>query len=122
MSLQETTLYTRAHDIVVWIVERARGWGDTTGPELAASVTRAALECLASIALGLTFKAGRVRHLLDADEGLLRLRIWLRVAAACGALDDRQLRYVVGELGEIGRMLGRWRQRIEQKTRAAPAH
>ena len=113
MSLTDTTLYVRVHDLVVWILQRVRSWDAGARATVGEPIARAATHLLETTSLALTFPAGRVGQLLAADHNIVRLRVLLRAAVAMELLADRQLRFAAGELREIGCMLGHWQKRLE---------
>ncbi len=114
MSWRDAPLYIESHDLAVWVLGRCAGWSEPGLADLRSETSRSAIRLVEDVALALTFPAGRSRHLERADQGIVRLRIALRLARDLGALEDRQLRHASKQLRSAGRMLGGWRKRIDK--------
>ncbi len=110
MSWRDAPLYVACHDLVVWTAQAC-------GPDVVGlRVTDCACTLLESVSLALTFPAGRALHLRDADRAVVRTRVLLRVAADTGVLGPRRARFALGQLVDIGRMIGGWRKRVERSA------
>jgi four helix bundle protein len=48
-----------------------------------------------------------VSKLTDVDGEVAETRHWIETASACGYLSDSERIALLGEIGDIGRMLGR---------------
>jgi hypothetical protein len=119
MSWRDAPLYVHAHDLARWVLERTGGWGEpeAAGGPLQLQVAAAACDLLTGASLALTFPATRPRHLEQADEAIVRLRVLLRLARDLGLLSAGGTRYATGRLSEIGRMIGGWRKRVDRSAR-----
>jgi len=116
MSWRDAPLYVEAHDLARWTLERT-ATRHAASPGLCRAVDRAAVQLVCSVSLALTFPAGRVQHLEDADQAVVCLRVLLRLARDAGLLTGRGLRFASGRLDAVGRMLGGWQRRL---ARPAP--
>ncbi len=112
MSWRDAPLYVEAHDLTRWIVERTNAWTSREDRHLAPLITRDACDLLSAVSLALTFPATRRVHLEQADHGIVRLRVLLRVARGLGLLSAGGLRFASGRLSVMGRMVGGWRKRV----------
>ncbi len=112
MSWRDAPLYVEAHDLARWIVERTNAWASRDERHLAPLVTRDACDLLSAVSLALTFPATRATHLEEADHGIVRLRVLLRLAQGLGLLSTGGLRFASGRLSVMGRMIGGWRKRV----------
>ncbi len=115
MSWRDAPLYVEAFDLSGWVIERAQSW------ELEPLARRAideAVELVSSVSLALTFPAARERHLIEAEEGIVRLRTVLRIAEGVGVLSSRRVRFAAERLSAIGRMVGGWRKRVCRRRQA----
>ncbi len=112
MSWRDAPLYVEAFDLARWVAERAGKWQH---PPMAELATRSACDLLATVALALTFPRARHQHPGQADAGIVRLRMLLRLAQSLGLLSGGGLRYAAGRLQAIGRMVGGWRKRLRRR-------
>lgn len=113
MSWRDAPLYVEAHDLARWIVQRATGWSSRDDQHLAPLVVGSVCEILTSVSLAFTFPATRARHLETADQGIVRLRVLLRLARDVELLSAGGLRFASGRLRVMGRMIGGWRKRLK---------
>ncbi len=112
MSWRDAPLYVEAFDLSRWVIERAGSWEH--GP-LAEHATAAAVELVSSVSLALTFPARREHHLSASDEGVVRLRMVLRLAESLDLISRGGLRDAAERLAKIGRMIGGWRKRTKRR-------
>ena len=54
--------------------------------------------------------------LLEADRGLICLRTYLRLARELKLLSPGQFRYASQLAGEVGKLLGGWRKKVERDS------
>lgn len=116
----EAPLYVRAHDFSRWLMERQTAWSPQAMEQLGAALARNARTLLCAVSLALTFPTERPRRLIEADRSVVRLRVLLRLARELGLLSPGATRYAMGELREIGRMLGGWKRRLGRRRRRRP--
>lgn len=111
MLRQEMPIFTRSYDLLTWLLPatnhfpRAHRHGFTRRLLDAAFDLRERLE-VANLHQG----AVRGEHLVEADEALARLRVYLRLAHHWAWWTDRQYAFVAEIVAEIGRLLGGWRK------------
>ncbi len=121
MSWRDAPLYVKAHELARWVVEHATRSSPEDRHPLAGPVTRSACDLLAGVSQALTFPDSRARRLAEADDAIVRLRVRLRLARDLGLVSPRGLRIAAGRLQAVGRMVGRWRKRVEPRGRLPPA-
>ncbi len=119
MSWRDAPLYVEAHDLARWTLERTNAWASRDDRHLAPLVAGGACDLLTAVSLALTFPATRAIHLEEADHGIVRLRVLLRVARGLGLLSAGGLRFASGRLTAMGRMVGGWRKRA-RSARSPP--
>ena len=107
---KEAPLFVQCMAIAKWLFENLRG-----PTVLVEAVQRDALRLLDDVVLALA-NIDRDENILRADEAATLLRVHLRLAADLGALEERQLVFVTGELDGIGRQIGGWQRRRAQGT------
>jgi len=108
MSRGPAPIYVDTCSLCEWLLGRF-GDDDRVLPQ---RICRSSLTLLDRITLAL--KGRRTEDQLDqADEELIALRTQLRLAAAIGALNDRQLVHALERLDTIGRQLGGWLRSLE---------
>jgi len=110
-------LYVETHDLCRWLVERQ---ADRPSSLLLHRLCQEALELLAAIAAALTFPAPRPIALHQADERVVRLRVFVRLAVDSGDLRPNAARYLAAILDRVGRMLGGWSRHLD-RSRPRPA-
>ncbi len=120
MSWRDAPLYVEAHDLARWTVERTNRWASREDRHLAPLVAAGACDLLTAVSLALTFPATRAIHLEEADHGIVRLRVLLRVARGLGLLSAGGLRFASGRLSAMGRMVGGWRKRVDSARSPPP--
>jgi hypothetical protein len=111
MAREEMPIFTRSFDLLSWLLPasqnfpRAHRHGFTRRLLDAAFDLRERLEEADQ-------RQGRARgeRLVQADEALARLRVYLRLASRFGWLSDGQYGHVAEIVAEIGRLLGGWRK------------
>lgn len=113
-------VYVGAHDLAVWLVERAES--DRSSRAIYADLAEHATELCAALVEALMAPAGRRAALARADAELIQLRVRSRIARDAGRIDARRARFVGDAVDELGRMVGGWR-RAESRaaSRRGPA-
>lgn len=117
MSWRDAPLYVEAHDLAVWLIERAATLREPAAGFLAPRIVGTACDLVDAVALSLTFPATRPERLAQADAAIVVLRTELRLAEALGVISHRRLRFASDRLRAIGRMVGGWRKRVEEPDR-----
>jgi hypothetical protein len=109
VTLEHAPIYVRAYDLCVYVTARAVAAG--RHEHLLHAATLGAQELLSGVALALTFPERRATHLIHADEWVVRVRLSLRLARACGVLAPASARHAHTLLDAVGRMIGGWRRK-----------
>ena len=113
--MKEAPLFIQCQALARWLLENLRAH-----PVLMDTIHRGSLRLLDDVVLALK-DFDREEHLRSADATAVLLRVHLRLARDLGALEERQLVFVLGELDGIGRQLGGWQRRLDEGT-MAPRH
>jgi hypothetical protein len=101
--MKPAPLYTDAFDLCQWLLGQLGEEPDA----LARRLCTTAMDLVEALALALKGWDRQLR-IEQVDEHLLRLRIELRLAAACGLLAESQLLFALERADGIGRQLGGW--------------
>lgn len=94
--------------LAAWLLHHVRGQHDPLPQQLG----RDALVLLDHLALALR-GSERPLHLAEADDGLLLLRLHLRLGGQLGLFTEEQLVYALEQADGIGRQLGAWQRSLE---------
>jgi hypothetical protein len=103
--MRPAPLFADACQLYIWLHGRLAGAGDP--------LARALLEQSLGLteALVLALKGRDREHNIDrADERLIVLRVWLRLAAEVGQCSEGQLLHALELTDRIGRQLGGWQR------------
>jgi len=108
VSRRPTPLYRDSFALCDWVLQHFGDAGDALGRGLAET----ALSLLKAIVLAL--KAPHPDEYIEtADEHLIVLRTWLRLAHTRGQIDEDQLLYALEQADRIGRQIGGWLRALE---------
>jgi hypothetical protein len=105
---KEAPLFVQSMALARWLFENLRGPG-----VLVERIQRDALRLLDEIVLALK-DVDRDESLARADTTAALLRVHLRLGQELGAVDERQLVFLTGELDAVGRQIGGWQRRLAQ--------
>ena len=111
MTATEMPIFTRTFDLLTWLMQvtnhfpSAHRHGFTRRLQEAAFDLRERLE-------EANLRRGNVRgeRLIEADEALARVRLYLRLANRLGWLSSGQYGHAAELVAEIGRLLGGWQK------------
>jgi len=107
--MNESPLFSRTHDLILWLIPQAQKFPRAHRFGLGERVQNAALdfqECL--IAAGKTRGAEQRACLCQADLRLAHLKHWARICIELKLLSVGQYAHLARLLDECGRLLGAW--------------
>lgn len=105
--MKPAPLFTDTFALNQWLL----GHFDAENSHLARRLCNTSLALLETITLALKNYL-REERIIEADEQLIALRMQIRLAEACGALDERQLHHALDLTDRIGRQLGSWQRSL----------
>ena len=100
-------MYTRYYDLLGWILDRTSKFPKNMRFGLVQKIEKIALTLLEQF-VEAVYSSDRKRMYRDVNINLDKLRVFLRLSHDREVLNAQQLRYVVGEIDEIGRMWHGW--------------
>ncbi len=107
---QQTALFTRYYDLLVWLTERTKGFPRELRFVLGQRILETAYGCYRYLIRAKKVSdTARPAVLLEADILLDLLRTQIRMAHELGCLSIGQYEQGAGLVNEVGRMLGTWR-------------
>lgn len=107
--MNESPLYSRTHDLLLWLIPQVQKFPRTHRFTLAEHIQRLAMEFQDSlVAAGKENGANRRAWLLKADIQLEQLRAWMRLSQEMGLFTLRQYEHAARQTNEVGRLLGAW--------------
>ncbi|GAB4162949.1 MAG: hypothetical protein Fur0021_37620 [Candidatus Promineifilaceae bacterium] len=109
MTQAEIPIFTRTYDFLVWLMPVTNHFPRVYRHTFTQRLLNAAFDLRERLEeANLRKGAARREKLLEADEALARVRLYLRLAARLGWLSPGQYQHVAAMEVEIGRMLGGW--------------
>ncbi len=111
MHREEMPIFTRTFDLLTWLLPVTNHFPRAHRQSFTRRLLDAAFDLRERLELA-NLRQGGVRRerLLEADEALARLRVYVRLASRWGWLSDGQYGHVSEMLAEIGRLLGGWQK------------
>ena len=106
----ETPIFTRTFDLLAWLLPATNHFPRAHRHTVTRRLTDAALDLRERLEEANLQAAERLRLLAQADAALARLRVYLRLAARFGWLNDGQYEHVSLMVNEVGRLLGGWQK------------
>lgn len=110
MAPVETPIFTRTFDLLAWLLPATNHFPRAYRHTVTRRLTDAALDLRERLEEANVQISERRRLLVDADAALARLRMYLRLAARFGWLNDGQYEHVSKMVNEVGRLLGGWQK------------
>jgi hypothetical protein len=107
--MEESPLFVKAYDLLLWLLPQAQKMPRTYRFTLAEHI-----QCGAMQFYDLLVAAGKVKQplrgerLRQADVQLEQLRVWLRMARDLQLITIRQFEHATRMMAEVGRLLGSW--------------
>jgi len=96
-------LYVDTFDLCAWLLDRFDG----DSGSLNAKICQCALDLLGAVTLALKGRR-RDEQLDNADELLITLRTYLRLAETCSQIETSQMLHALERCDAVGRQLGGW--------------
>jgi hypothetical protein len=113
--MQESPLYTRTYDLLLWLIPQAQNFPRRHRFGLAERIQRLALDFQdVLVAAGKSNGIARLDCLKSADVKLEQLRVWVRLASDLQCLTIRQHEHAARLMGEVGKLLGAWLKKLSK--------
>jgi hypothetical protein len=111
MAHEEMPIFTRSFDLLTWLLPVSNHFPKAHRLSFTRRLLDAAFDFREHIE-GANVRQGVVRRerLLQADEALAQVRVYLRLAGRWGWLSDGQYGHAAELVAEIGRLLGGWQK------------
>jgi len=111
MAQQEMPIFTRSFDFISWILPTTNDFPRSHRH----TFTRRLLDSVFDLRerleeANLRQRRARMERLVQADEALAKVRMYLRLAARWEWLSSGQYEHVSKMVAEIGRLLGGWQK------------
>ena len=109
VATQEMPIFTRTFDLLAWLLPMTNHFPRAHRQTVTRRLIDAAFDVRERLEhANLRRHAERRAALVEADEALARLRLYLRLASRFGWLNDGQYGHASTMVAEIGRLLGGW--------------
>lgn len=116
MIMQESPLYTRTYELLLWLIPQVQKFPRAYRFGLAERIQRLVLDFQDSLTeAGKAAGTHRAKLLNQADVQLAQLRLWIRMSQDLGLFTVRQYEYAAGLLSEVGKLLGAWLKQFPVK-------
>ena len=106
----EMPIFTRTYDLLAWLLPATNHFPRAYRHTITRRLLDAALDLRERIEEANLRQSERLALLRLADEALAKLRVYLRLAARFGWLNDGQYEHVSLIVAEVGRLLGGWQK------------
>lgn len=111
MPRQEMPIFTKTYDFLHWLLPATNHFPRSHRYSFTQRLVNTALDLSDHLETANARRGtARQEQLQLADEALIKLRLYLRLAARWGWLDAGQYRHVAEMMNEIGRLLGGWQK------------
>jgi len=111
MKSSEMVIFTRTYDLLAWLLPATNHFPRAHRHDLTRRLLDAAFDLRERLEEANLRKGAARRERLDrADEALVRLKVYVRLAAQLGWLNPNQYQHVAGMYAEVGRLLGGWQK------------
>ena len=110
MRQAEMPIFTRTFDLLCWLLPATNHFPRTYRHTVTRRLTDAALDLRERLEEANAHQRDRLARLALADDALAKLRLYLRLAARFGWLNEGQYEHVSLMVAEIGRLLGGWQK------------
>lgn len=108
---QEMPIFTRTFDFLTWLLPATNNFPRAHRHSFTQRLLDAAFDLRERLEEANYRKgAARQERLRQADEALAKVRLYLRLAARWGWLNEGQYEHVARMVAEIGRLLGGWQK------------
>ena len=109
--MKESPAFVRTHDLLLWLLQTTRKFPREQRFVMAQRLHERAFAVQDALNAAVLDAANEARHLLLADIALLSLRKSLLLAYQLGLLSAAQFRHVSQLDGDVGRLIGSWRNK-----------
>ena len=111
MNHREMPIFTRTFDLLTWLLPVTNHFPRAHRHTATQRLLDAAFDLRERLEEA-NLRQGRERleRLVQADEALARLRLYLRLTVRWGWLSSGQYQHVAAMVSEIGRLLGGWQR------------
>ena len=103
-------IFTRTFDFIAWLLPATNNFPRAHRHTLTRRLLDAAFDLRERLEEANGRQAQRFQRLMEADEALARVRVYVRLAVRFGWLTSAQYEHVAGITAEIGRLLGGWQK------------
>lgn len=110
MAHAEMPIFTRTFDFISWLLPVTNNFPRAHRHTLTRRLLDAAFDLRERLEQANLRQAHRLDRLVEADEALARVRVYVRLAARMGWLSSGQYEHVAAMTTEIGRLLGGWQK------------
>lgn len=104
---QEMQIFKKSYDFSKWVLEHTAKFPKSHRFSLSVQMEHAMLNFLACISIA-NKRQNKIPKLIEADEDLLKLRIFTRLSHDLKYLNTGSFEYGVKSMQEIGALLGGW--------------
>lgn len=108
--MQESPIFTRLHDLLLWLLQATRKFPREHRFGLAQRLEDQAFDLQRTLVAAAIDTKHSTQHLADADIALTTLRKTLLLCRELDLLQAGQYRHVSEMAAEVGRLLGGWRR------------
>jgi hypothetical protein len=115
MANEEMVIFTRSYDLLTWLLPATNSFPRAHRHTFTQRMLEAAFDLREALEVANLRKgAARSERLRVADEALVRLRLYVRLAAHWRWFTDGQYAHVAQMLAEVGRLLGGWQKQTSE--------
>ena len=109
--MQQMPIFSRTFDFLSWLLPATNHFPRSQRHAFTHRLLNAAFDLRERLEEA-NFRSGQARRqkLIEADEALSHVRLYLRLAAQWQWLSTGQYEHVAGMVEEIGRLLGGWKK------------
>ncbi len=116
MKHAEMVIFTRTFDFLAWLLPTTNHFPRTVRHTFSARLLNCAFNLREQLEEA-NHRSGAERYqkLLEADESLAKIRMYLRLAVRMNWLKQNQYQHSAKMLDEIGRLLGGWLKSVKRR-------
>lgn len=109
--MNESPIFSRTHDLLLWLLRASRKFPREFRFTLAQEVTKRGFDLQSALVSASLDRDNRAQHLVAADIALTNLRKTLLICHQLELLGSGSYRHVTEMTDEVGRLLGGWQKR-----------
>ena len=106
--LKESPIFTKTYDMVNWVSNHVSRFPKSERFRLAKRIEDHVFDFHAALIHAVRNPESRIETLEQADEILYRIKVYFRLAKDRSFTSQKQYQFIVGQLVEIGKLLGGW--------------